>query len=238
MQKAPKSEVLSRLLQKKVYNLEDLNCLRISEILPEETVASCSLHSNNFTANCQVFNHCAERKTRIFSQWREETATLTTYLSDNLQIFSCLNPLDCQPIVIFNRVQDPCVPIQNNYSVDQQKRENFFNSIPGVAQQTRYNPLYSTAAKRYFATITLSPELYSFRAFLPVIDNFIISNCMWKINRELANSRINLIMATNKTTEKPPLPPKEQGIPRWKQWADRKVPPFRLKKLLPERELL
>ena len=44
-------------------------------------------------------------------------------------------------------------------------------------------------------------------------------------------------MATNKTTEKPPLPPKEQQIPRWKQWADRKVPPFRLKKFLPEREL-
>ena len=104
---------------------------------------------------------------------REETATLTTYLSDNLKIFTCLTPLDDQPIVIFNRVQDPCVPIQNNYSVDQQKRENFFNSIPGVAQQPRYNPLYSTAAKRYFATITLSPEeLDSFRAFLPVIDNF------------------------------------------------------------------
>ena len=104
---------------------------------------------------------------------REETATLTTYRSDNLKIFTCLTPLDDQPIVIFNRVQDPCVPIQNNYSVDQQKRENFFNSRPGVAQQSRYNPLYSTAAKRYFATITLSPEeLGSFRAFLPVIDNF------------------------------------------------------------------
>ena len=44
-------------------------------------------------------------------------------------------------------------------------------------------------------------------------------------------------MATNKTTEKPPRPPKEQRIPHWKQWADKKVPPFRFKKLLPEREL-
>ena len=104
---------------------------------------------------------------------REETATLATYLSDNLKIFTCLTPLDDQPIVLFKRVQDPCVPIQNNSSVDQQKRENFFNSRPGVAQQPRYKPLYSTAAKRYFATITLSPEeLDSFRAFLPVIDNF------------------------------------------------------------------
>ena len=59
---------------------------------------------------------------------REETATLTPYLSDNLKIFTCLTPLDDQPIVIFNRVQDPCVPIQNNYSVDQQKRENFFST--------------------------------------------------------------------------------------------------------------
>ena len=95
---------------------------------------------------------------------RKETATM---------IFTCLTPLDDQPIVIFNRLQDPCVPIQNNYSVDHQKRENFFNSILGAAQQSQYNPLYSTAAKRYFATITLSPEeLDSFRAFLLVIDNF------------------------------------------------------------------
>ena len=104
---------------------------------------------------------------------REVTATLTSYLSDNLKMFTCVTPLDDQPIVIFNRVQDPCVPIQNNYSVDQQKRANFFNIRPGVAQQPRYNPLYSTVSKRYFATITLSAEeLDSFRVFLPVIDHF------------------------------------------------------------------
>ena len=104
---------------------------------------------------------------------REETATLTIYLSDSLKIFTCVTPLDDQPIVLFNRVQDPCVPIQNSYLVDQQKRAKFFNIRPGVAQPPRYNPLYSTASKRYFATITLSAEeLDSFRAFLPVIDNF------------------------------------------------------------------
>ena len=114
----------------------------------------------------------------IFSQWtqsdaQKETATLTTYLSDNLKIFTCVTPLDDQPKVIFNRVQDPCVPLQNDYSFDQQKRANFFNIRPGVAQQPRYNPLYSTASKCYFATITLSAEeLDSFRAFLPVINNF------------------------------------------------------------------
>ena len=32
---------------------------------------------------------------------REDTATLTTYLSDNLKIFTCLTPLDDQPIVMF-----------------------------------------------------------------------------------------------------------------------------------------
>ena len=31
--------------------------------------------------------------------------------------------------------------------------------------------------------------------------------------------------------------PKEQRIPRWKQWADKKVPQFRLKKTPPERKL-
>ena len=44
-------------------------------------------------------------------------------------------------------------------------------------------------------------------------------------------------MATNKTTEKPPQPPKEQRIPHWKQWADKKFPLFRFKKLLPDCEL-
>ena len=44
-------------------------------------------------------------------------------------------------------------------------------------------------------------------------------------------------MAMRKTNQKPPPPPKEQRIPRWKQWADKKVPHFRLKKLLPEREI-
>ena len=104
---------------------------------------------------------------------REDTATLTTYLSDNLKIFTCLTPLDDQPIVIFNRVHDPSPPIQNNLSSDQQNRANYLNNKPNTAQQPRYTSLYSTAAKRYFATITLSPdELDSFRAFLPVIDNF------------------------------------------------------------------
>ena len=104
---------------------------------------------------------------------REDTATLTTYLSDNLKIFTCLTPLDDQPIVIFNRVQDPSPPIQNNFSRVQQSRANYLNNKPNTAQQPRYNSLYSAAAKHCFATITLSPdELDCFRAFLPVIDNF------------------------------------------------------------------
>ena len=44
-------------------------------------------------------------------------------------------------------------------------------------------------------------------------------------------------MATNKTNEKPPRPPKDQRLLRWKQGADKNFPPFRFKKLLPEREL-
>ena len=104
---------------------------------------------------------------------REDMATLTTYLSNNLKIFTCLPPLDDEPIIIFNRVQDPSPPIQNNFSSDHQNRANYLNSKPNTAQQPRYNSLYSAAAKRYFATITLSPdELDSLRAFLPVIDNF------------------------------------------------------------------
>ena len=104
---------------------------------------------------------------------REDTATLPTYLSDNLKIFARLTPLDDEPIVVFNRAQDSSPPIQIKFSSDQQNRAIFLNSNSNAAQQSRYNSLISTAAKRYFATITLSPdELASFRAFLSVIDNF------------------------------------------------------------------
>ena len=44
-------------------------------------------------------------------------------------------------------------------------------------------------------------------------------------------------MAMNKTNQKPMQSPKEQQIPRLKQWADKKIPRFRLKKTSPEREL-
>ena len=81
---------------------------------------------------------------------REETETLTTYLSDNLKIFTCLTPLDNQPIVLFNRVQDPSPPMQNKFSSDQQNRVNYLNNKPNTAQP-RFNSLYSSAAKRYIA---------------------------------------------------------------------------------------
>ena len=117
-------------------------------------------------------------KRRIFSQWTKSDAQRRTGNTDHVSVrqledIHFLTPLDDQPIVIINRAQDPSVSKQNNYSVDQQKQENIFNNIPGVAQQPRYSPLYSTAAKRYLAKITLSPdEIDSLRAFLPVIDNF------------------------------------------------------------------
>ena len=44
-------------------------------------------------------------------------------------------------------------------------------------------------------------------------------------------------MAMNQTNQKPMQYPKEQRIPRWKQWADKKVPQFRLKKTPSEREI-
>ena len=49
-----KCELLSKLLQKTVYNLEDLNCPRISEIISEEQVPSCCLHSNFRSTNDQL----------------------------------------------------------------------------------------------------------------------------------------------------------------------------------------
>ena len=48
--------------KKTIYNLEDLNCPRISEIISEQQVLSCYLHSNFRLTNDQLSNHCAERK--------------------------------------------------------------------------------------------------------------------------------------------------------------------------------
>ena len=69
-----KCELLSKLLQRTVYNLEDLNCPRISEIISEEQVSSCYLHSNFRSTNDQLLNHCAVRKASIFSQWTQSDA--------------------------------------------------------------------------------------------------------------------------------------------------------------------
>ena len=174
-----KCELLSKLLEKTVYNLEDFNCHRISKKYFQRKQLLHTVYIPIILQQTVKYSIIVQNvKTEYFHSGhkvmhRKETATLTTYLSDNLKIFTCVTPLDDQPIVLFNRVQDPCAPIQNNYIVDQQKRANFFNIRPGVAQQPRYNPLYSTASKRYFSTITLSAEeLDSFRAFLPLIDNF------------------------------------------------------------------
>ena len=67
-------ELLSKLLQKTVYNLEDLICPRISEIISEEQVPFCYLHSIFLSTNDQLSNHCAERKAKIFSQWTQSDA--------------------------------------------------------------------------------------------------------------------------------------------------------------------
>ena len=173
-----KFELLSKLLQKTVYNLEDLNCPQISEIISEEQVSSCYLHSDFRSTNDQLPITARNLKQINFYSGhkvmhRKDTATLTTYLSDNLMIFTCLTPIDDQPIVIFNSVQDPSPPIQINFSRDQQNRANYLNKKPNRAQQPRYSSLYSAAAKRYIATITLSPdELGSFSSLLPVIESF------------------------------------------------------------------
>ena len=69
-----KCELLSKLVQKTVYILVDLNCPRISEIISEEQFPSCYLHSSSRSTNDQKSNHCAERKARIFSQLTQSDA--------------------------------------------------------------------------------------------------------------------------------------------------------------------
>ena len=68
---------------------------------------------------------------------REDTAILATNLSVNMKIFTCLTPLDHQPIVILNRVQDPSPPIHSNFSSDQQNRANYLNDKKNTPQQPR-----------------------------------------------------------------------------------------------------
>ena len=162
---------------------------------------------------------------------REDTATLTAYLSDNLKIFTCLTPLDDQPIVIFNRVQDPSPPIQNNFSSDQQNRANYLNNKPNTAEQPRYNSLYSAAAKRYFATITLSPdEIDSFRAFLPVIDNFYHFQLYVKNKQRAREHRNQFNYGYEQNKPEAFTVPQRAANPTLEARGGKKVPQFRLKK--------
>ena len=101
---------------------------------------------------------------------REESASLATYLPKNLKIFSCVTLHDDQPGIIFLRNQDSCIPPQNYLFDWQQKGSNSLTSQM-LLQQPHHESLYSTAVKRYFATITLSQDkIDSFKALLPVID--------------------------------------------------------------------
>ena len=81
-----KCELLSKLLLKTVYNLEDLNCPQISEIISEEQVPSCYLHSNFRSTKDQFSYHCAERKARIFSQWTQNDAQRRHVNFNNLSV--------------------------------------------------------------------------------------------------------------------------------------------------------
>ena len=81
-----KCELLSKLLQKTVYNLEDLNFLRISEIISEEQVPSCHLHSNFRSTNDKLSNRCLERKARKFSQWTQSDAQRRHGTFNNLSV--------------------------------------------------------------------------------------------------------------------------------------------------------
>ena len=81
-----KCELLSKFLQKTFYNLEDLNCPRISEIISEEKVPSCYLHSNFRSTNDQFSNHYAERKARIFSEWTQSDAQRRHSNFNNLSV--------------------------------------------------------------------------------------------------------------------------------------------------------
>ena len=169
---------------------------------------------------------------------REDTATLTTYLSDNMMIFTCLIPLDDKPIVKFNRVHDPFPPIQNNFSCDQQNQANYLNKKPNIAQQPRYNSLYSAAAKRYFATITLSPdEIDSFRAFLPVIDNFYHLQLYVKNKQRAQEHRNQFNYGYEQNKPEAYAVPQRAANPTLEAMGGQKSSSFILKKTPPEREL-
>ena len=62
-----KCAILSELLQRKVTNLEDLNCPSIEKIL-DIRIKPCSFHSSK-APPYQVHNHCASRKAKLFHNW-------------------------------------------------------------------------------------------------------------------------------------------------------------------------
>ena len=117
---------------------------------------------------------------------RKESATLTTFLPEILNIFTCVISLDDQLVIIFYRMQDLCTPSQNH----QQEAPNFKNQ-PKSPQQPQCNSLYIITVKRYFATNTLSSkELDSFRECALVIDIFLQFQ-LYLSNKQVAQEQPN-----------------------------------------------
>ena len=129
-------------------------------------------------------------------------------------------------------------PIQNTCSSDQQNRVNYLNNKPNSSQQPRYHLLYSAAAKRYFATITRPPdELDSFRAFLPVIDNFYHFQLYVKNKQRAREHRNQFTYGCDQNKSEAYAFPKRAANPTLEAMGGQKFPQFNLKKTPPVREL-
>ena len=122
---------------------------------------------------------------------REDTATLTNYLSDNLMMFTCLTPLDDHPLYS----TEFGIPLHQYRIIFQviNRIERTISTINETLHNNLVTPCFIAQQQNviYFATINLSTEkLDRFRALSPVIENF-INFQMYVKNKQRAREHRN-----------------------------------------------
>ena len=93
-----KTDMLQKLLQRKVTKLEDLLCLKIEHLSFYRETAICDMHSTTCPKR-QKNKHCARKKAQLFYYWliheqpsigKNSTVCRQKNLCPNLIVYSCL----------------------------------------------------------------------------------------------------------------------------------------------------
>ena len=167
-----KCELLSSLLHNTSYNLEESLC-PVFQIFPLIILSSSNLHTKHCNKDV-LSNHFVNRKAKILpsvskAAQRKWPAILTTYLSHSLKIFTCVTPLDDQPVNFSTERKIPAY-FHNTNRLTKRKDQTLKTSRNAHSSFaiTHYTALLSSV---FLQKYSITRRAWSFWAFIPIIDN-------------------------------------------------------------------